>query len=134
MTGIDSYPLLEEPGACRMGGVGRGQGSWPPSCPPWSPVSLRMVAAELLGGAHLVLGPEGGGRWAQVPSPAHMARSRTGAPSLALASLSRARPEPPPPQAYEGVLQLVEAVGALRGAVHRHVRHPRHHQQQRARH
>lgn len=38
---------------CRLQGVDRGQGSpcRPPSCPPWTPLSLAQGAAELLSGA-----------------------------------------------------------------------------------
>lgn len=110
MTDIDSYPLLEEPEHLQNGWSGSRQlASFLPSlessfpgdggcrAPGWGPPGL---------------GPEGGGRWAQVPSPAHTAGSRTQGPLLwpwpASPGLGLS---PLPPQAYEGVLQLVEARG-----------------------
>ena len=115
MTDIHSCPLLEEPEPLQNACSGSASRQLASFRPPWRPVSLGTVATELLGGAHLISalrvragGPRG---------PALHAWQGAGprGPFFGLGpqpSLSRAGPElPPRPQAYEGVLQLVEARG-----------------------
>lgn len=75
---------------------------------------LGTVATELLGGAHLVSALRVGAGGLRCPAPHALGEQDPGAPSLALAPRP-ASPgpglSPPSPQAYEGVLQLVEARG-----------------------
>lgn len=132
MTGIDSYPLLEEPERLQNGWSGSGSrqlASFLPSLESSFP-GPRWLQSSWVGPPGL--GPEGGGRWAPGAQPrAHMAGSRTRGPLLSGLGQPLQEPglSPPPPQAYEGVLQLVEARGgATRLCIVMCV--IRHHQQQ----
>lgn len=117
--------------AARTPGGGPSRAGGPPSCPPGSPASLALacpaprwapwVVATGAGGQ-----ARGGSVGAMSPGP--------GAPARRLLLPWAALSPPGVPAGLRGGAAAGGGARPLRGALHRHVRHPGHHQQQRAGH